>query len=91
MRFTSYKLEVSEWDKIGKLTVSVKDDNAKKSDQQIYEVYGSFKIAEYTPDDVVLANKGKLATFVHEGAEGQKAYFRTYRCKKTFFFFRKCY
>lgn len=75
LRFISYKLEVSEWDKIGKLTVSVKDDNAKKSDQQIYEVYGSFKIAEYTPDDVVLANKGKLATFVHEGAEGQKAYF----------------
>ena len=75
LRFTSYKLEVSEWDKIGKLMISVKDDNAKKSDQQMYEVYGYFKIAEYTPEDVVLANKGDLATFVHEGAEGQKAYF----------------
>jgi hypothetical protein len=75
LRFTSYKLEVSEWDKIGKLMISVKDDNAKKSDQQMYEVYGYFKIAEYTPEDVVLTNKGDRATFVHEGAEGQKAYF----------------
>ena len=75
LKFTNYKLEVSEWDKIGKLKVSVKDENAKNSDKQMYEVYGYFKIAEYTPEDVVLANKGNLATFVHEGAEGQSAYF----------------
>ena len=75
LRITNYKLEVSEWDKIGKLNISIQYDKPQKSNPEKYELCGYFKIAEYTPDDVILANKGDLATFIYEGENEQQAYF----------------
>lgn len=75
LKFTHYTLMIYQGDKSGKLEISVRDDDAGKFDEKMYEVYGYFKIADYTKEGTVLADKGDLATFVYETENGNKAYF----------------
>lgn len=73
LNFTWYELRVYEKDKLGTIEIIVKEDGILKDVQ--YELHGTFKIADYTEEGTVLADKGDLATFLFEAEDGNKAYF----------------
>ena len=73
IRFASYEMRIYPKNKLGKLKVIVISEGLLKNVQ--YELNGTFKIAGYTKEDIVLADKGDLATFVYEEEKGAKAYF----------------
>lgn len=75
LKFGSYRVVIYQESKIGKVEISVYDDDAKPTEKMIYTLYGTFKIADYTPEDIVLGVKEGLADFSYEAENGNKAYF----------------
>ena len=75
LHFGSYKVYVYPESKIGKVEMVVTDDDAKVTEKTQYTLYGTFKIADYTEEDVVVANKEGLADFAYGPEDGNRVYF----------------
>ena len=73
MWFSLFDMRIYSDNKLGKLQVNVIEKRLFKNVQ--YELNGIFKIAGYTNDNIILADKGELATFAYEAESGNKAYF----------------
>ena len=62
----------------------VTDDDAKVTEKTQYTLYGTFKIADYTEEDVVVANKEGLADFAYGPEDGNRVYFFRNRVKEKY-------
>ena len=84
LHFGSYKVYVYPESKIGKVEMVVTDDDAKVTEKTQYTLYGTFKIADYTEEDVVVANKEGLADFAYGPEDGNRVYFFRNREKEKY-------
>ena len=75
LKFGSYKVYVYPESKIGKVQMAITDDDAEATEKTQYTLYGTFKIADYTEEDVMLAKKEDLADFAYGPEDGNRAYF----------------
>ena len=75
LRFGTYKIYVYPESKIGKVQMVITDADAEATEKTQYTLYGTFKIADYTEEDVMLAKKEGLADFAYGPEDGNRAYF----------------